>query len=623
MKKKTTEEFIKQAKQFHGNKYSYSKTKYVDSTVKVEIVCKEHGSFWQKPSNHLGGKNYKAKGCPRCAGNYYKKTTEEVLEEIKETHGEKYDYSKVEYTGAKSKLEIICPRHGSFFKVKSDLVSKQQGCPSCSRSAGQKKVRNRKRSKQATKKVSDAFFKKAKNLHRNLDFSNSVYTKMQEPIEVECISHGKYITTPESLLAGKNCSKCYYDSLKSPRYTTQEYIEKVKKKHNYCYAKTYYTGWDKEIKVICQEHGEFKINAASHLRGQGCPKCSISSLEREVCTFLETSDIQFQTQKKFEGCEYKAPLLFDFYLPEYDILIECDGRQHYEPVDLFGGQEAFEETQLRDKIKIDWAVNNNYTILRYKYSDDFNSFTKRLEKAVEFKKFVSDFEVKFDYYSLDRTQDRKAQAKKDVYTVYEDVWRDKPEVIKSRALNLAGKTPNKIFARKTEVREVPTKIAMKFLEDSHIQGRLGAKVKLGLYHNEELVSLMTFGALRKNMGGTNKENHWELLRFCNKLNTSVVGGASKLLKYFERNYNPEYIRSYADKNWSKGNLYFKLGFTKVRESEPSYYYVIDGVRKNRFNFRKSKLIKQGFDPEKTEKQIMKEQGHHRIYDSGTIVFEKT
>ena len=134
---------------------------------------------------------------------------------------------------------------------------------------------------------------------------------------------------------------------------------------------------------------------------------------------------------------------------------------------------------------------------------------------------------------------------------------------------------------------------------------------------------MTFGGLRKNLGATSKEGSYELLRFCNKLNTSVVGGASKLYKYFERNYSPEMVISYADKRWSSGNLYFNLGFTHTHNSQPNYFYVINRKREPRFKYRKDQLLSWGWGTkEQTEREIMTNKGYPRIYDSGCMVFKK-
>lgn len=126
---------------------------------------------------------------------------------------------------------------------------------------------------------------------------------------------------------------------------------------------------------------------------------------------------------------------------------------------------------------------------------------------------------------------------------------------------------------------------------------------------------MTFGKSRFN------ENEFELLRFCNKLFTNVVGGASRLLSHFKK-MHPEIqeIVSYADRRWSRGQLYEKLGFKKEYVTDPNYYYIVDRKRKNRMLFQKHKLVADGADPNKTEREIMKEKGFKRIYDCGSIKY---
>ena len=116
------------------------------------------------------------------------------------------------------------------------------------------------------------------------------------------------------------------------------------------------------------------------------------------------------------------------------------------------------------------------------------------------------------------------------------------------------------------------------------------------------------------------KNEWELLRFCNKINHSVVGGASKLFKHFIKTHNPNDIISYADRRWSQGKLYQQLGFNKTHNSTPNYFYVINNEREHRFKYRKNLLIKRGFDENKTEREIMNDRKIYRIYDCGNIVY---
>jgi hypothetical protein len=204
-----------------------------------------------------------------------------------------------------------------------------------------------------------------------------------------------------------------------------------------------------------------------------------------------------------------------------------------------------------------------------------------------------------------------------LFHIWEDDWTYKQNIVKSMILNKLGKS-NKIYARKTEVRVIEdNKLVREFLINNHIQGFVGSKIKLGLYYNNELVTLMTFGNLRKSLGQKSKEGSYELLRFCNKLNTTVVGGSSKLFKCFLNNYDVKDVISYSDYSRSIGNMYKQLGFTLSHNSDPNYYYIIDGIKSHRFNFRKDKLVKEGSDPSLTEIEIMHQQGLYRIFDCGT------
>jgi hypothetical protein len=209
--------------------------------------------------------------------------------------------------------------------------------------------------------------------------------------------------------------------------------------------------------------------------------------------------------------------------------------------------------------------------------------------------------------------------------VFEDEWRDKKNIVKSIIRNKLGFSTKKIYARKTKIKEVSSDISVKFLNENHIQGSVGSKVKIGLYYDDELVSLMTFGKKRVAMGSkTSNSDEYEMLRFCNKINHSVIGGASKLLSYFEKNYKPKSILSFADRRYSEGNLYKKLGFDFIEKTEPNYFYFEKhkGVRRHRFKYRKDVLVKEGYDPNMSEREIMEMRGYLRIYDCGQLKFQK-
>ena len=206
-----------------------------------------------------------------------------------------------------------------------------------------------------------------------------------------------------------------------------------------------------------------------------------------------------------------------------------------------------------------------------------------------------------------------------LFHVSEFDWQNvqKKEIIKSMIRHKLKKN-TKIHARKTEVREVSPSDSREFLERNHLQGNVnGSKVNIGLYHNNKLVSLMTFGKPR-----FNKNFEWELLRFCNDLNMSVVGGASKLLKHF-RKLESGSIISYANRDHSLGTLYQNLGFELISESSPSYVWHYNNKKYSRYETQKHKLknlLGDGFDENLTEAENMYKNGFRRVFDSGNWVF---
>jgi len=227
-------------------------------------------------------------------------------------------------------------------------------------------------------------------------------------------------------------------------------------------------------------------------------------------------------------------------------------------------------------------------------------------------------------YHFNKTKDCEEQGIQLLH-VFEDEWIFRKEIVKSIINSKLGLYDDKIYARKTKVLEIiDNKLIREFLNTNHLQGFVGSSVKLGLFHENELVSVMTFGKKRIAMGSkTSLDGEYEMLRFCNKLNTQIVGGASKLLKYFIKTYNPKYITSFADRRYSNGDLYKNLEFKYVGNTLPNYWYfkTNEMVRHYRFGFRKDVLVREGFNKEKTEREIMIERGYLRIYDCGNMKFE--
>ena len=207
--------------------------------------------------------------------------------------------------------------------------------------------------------------------------------------------------------------------------------------------------------------------------------------------------------------------------------------------------------------------------------------------------------------------------------IFEDEWYYKKEIIESIIKSKLNISENIIHGRKCIVKKVENKLCSDFLNKNHLQGNVGSSVKLGLFYNDELISVMTFGKKRLSMGNKiNIDGEYEMVRFCNKMNYKIHGGASKLLNYFLKTYNPNSILTFADRRFSQGNLYKNLSFNFIGNTKPNYFYFLPGEIKKyyRFKFRKDVLVKEGYDSSKTEFQIMAERDYLQIYDCGSIKF---
>ncbi len=420
-------------------------------------------------------------------------------------------------------------------------------------------IKNRTRSKEDV--IAQALI-----VHNNFySYENiGVYTKTKDVHIITCPIHGDFPQTFDNHLSGKGCTHCGRKrTTDTTRLSREEAIEGFRNVHGdlYNYDKVDYISSSKDIIITCKKHGDFPQKANNHMSGAGCTKCNpmTSKTELEIYNFIKDNTTITVNQGVRNILKNGKEL--DIVIPSLNIAIEFDGL--------------------------------------YWHSDKYLNTS----------------------YHLDKTKSCNEVGYRLIH-IFEDEWINKKEIVKSRILNVLNLSFNKIYARKTTIREVNSKEATKFLEENHIQGKIGAKIRLGLYYNGDLVSLMIFGSLRKNLGSKSKEGDWELLRFCNKLNTSVVGGASKLLKYFEENYKPSSLISYADRRWSEGQLYNKLNFTFLAETPSNYFYISGYKRLNRFNFRKDILVSKGFDKNKTEKEITKELGYNRIYDCGSLKFKK-
>lgn len=222
-------------------------------------------------------------------------------------------------------------------------------------------------------------------------------------------------------------------------------------------------------------------------------------------------------------------------------------------------------------------------------------------------------------YHIDKTNDCLNIGIKLIH-IFEDEWLNKKPIVLSILNNRLGLGNNRIYARKCIVRLLNTQETTNFINNNHIQGYAVSSVNIGLEYEGEIVSVMTFGKGRISLNS--KKDEWEMVRFANQLNCNVIGGASKLLNFFINEYHPQKIITFSDIRLFDGKLYETLGFTKEHTTKPNYWYVVNNKRLHRFNFRKSKLVLDGYDKNKTEFEIMNERGIYKIYDCGNIKWIK-
>jgi len=226
----------------------------------------------------------------------------------------------------------------------------------------------------------------------------------------------------------------------------------------------------------------------------------------------------------------------------------------------------------------------------------------------------SESKGKTNKYHLNKT----IEAKELGYTlvhIFESEWLNKKDIVMSRLGNMLG-TSSRIYARKCSIVGITSKESKNFLDSNHIQGSVNCSVSLGLQYEGTLVALMTFSKARFT------KTEWELVRYCNILNNSVVGGASRLFKHFLKTYNPESIVSYSDKRWNSGNLYNILKFEHSHDSKPNYWYFKGKKLESRISYQKHKLKDKLsiFDKDKTEYENMLLNGYDRIFDCGNRVY---
>lgn len=572
-------------------KYPYIEEEYFKKDEKgkciLTTICPDHGEFKIDKDVH----KYSSYGCAECAKVEKqiiknKKNKQDFIDRIMNDEFKsklQYPYIEEEYETLKSIITVVCPIHGEFKSGGENILNSKHLCRDC---------HFENLSKMKTKSYDD--FKHLETHYTDLYFNWDTFESSDTPMEVHCKIHDeKIMIHPWRLYSEKKgytdvrcCPHCLSEHKKQlAANLNKDLMMSLKSRFDLEYSNLYeiITPID-EILNFGSKHStidfkcikcekSFSETLPRVVKGFGCPICNtgLASVEEKdlkdfIAMIYNSNNILTNDRKILEGKE------IDIVLESHKLGIEYDGIYWHSCKDV-------------EEIKL---------------NKDYHLFKTELAESK-------------DYHLLH---------------IFSDEWIDKNKqnIWKSLIRNKVNQHHHKIYARNCIVKEIDSKTFKEFCEANHLQGFAASKIRLGAFHNNELVSIMSFSSSR-----FNKNYEYELIRFCNKLDHLVVGIASKLLKHFERNYEPKSIISYANRRWSQGNLYEKLGFELVDKTEPGYFYTNGQSVHSRQIFQKHKLreyyeknlynIKQ-YSDNLNEYENMFNNKYTVLFDCGNLVFKK-
>ncbi len=346
-------------RRLHLRNENISVLTYIDGRNKCDVICHKCGHEWKTLGKNIMDRPY----CPICKKRYllsseYRKDV--FLKKAIKKYGYKYDYSKVDYKSYDEQICIICPIHGEFWQTPLSHLCNKHGCPKCGHDeTNLKKL-----------KTYEYFLERSIQKHRNkYDYSKVEYVNSHKKVKIICHEkdifgneHGEFFIEPTLHWSGTGCPKCGG----THKLNTEIFIAKSKLifGEKYIYDKTVYKTAKEKITITCPIHGDFEQIANYHLSGCGCPMCKESHLERQIRLFLQENNIDFEYQKRFDWLGKQS---LDFYLPQYNVAIECQGSQHFEKnrfyEELYVVKKRDEKKRLlcdENNVKLIYFLNSKY-----------------------------------------------------------------------------------------------------------------------------------------------------------------------------------------------------------------------------------------------------------------------
>lgn len=529
------EEFIEKAREIHGDKYSYEKAVYTGCTKPLVIICPVHGEFLMSPHKHISGKQ----GCPECgklARAAKRNKGAQFVERAKAVHGDKYDYSLVNYKTCKDRVEIICNKCGKHFTQTPDNhINLQRGCPFCGMESVKEKAVQRGKERRgkpnfehrsSTEEWVAKVLAKHPEFADKYDYSQAVYTKTDEPVTIICKTCGR-VCTPKACkhVAGQGCKSCAgRKSMEKAVIAFPEMVKRAQEVHGdkYEYFEDSYTNMSKPMLIkhkkcgnVFQQRPEFHIG-----KKQGCPFCQhvVSSGEKDVLAFV----------KEYTRCEVQnnARIVPDFFV----------------------GSKLIHKAEL-------------------------DIYIPELKLAIEYNgTYFHDISLKGKGYHIGK---RKAceQLGIRLISIWECDWQDdrKRPILERYLKNALGvREERTVYARSCVVKDVPQDVYREFMEENHIQGYANAKeAKCGLYTKDtnELVACMSFRILKNKDQKNTPFVMWDMVRYATKCN--VPGGRSKLFHHMQQRFHMDHVQSFIDRDYFNGASYLKEGWELMEDDQVS------------------------------------------------------
>jgi protein-arginine kinase activator protein McsA len=615
------DEFIKRCNKIHRDRFDYSLIDLDDIRYisKIPIICNIHGIFKQQARMHLSGQ-----GCPQCARNKNAKnrtkwTIAHFIEEASKVHKNKYSYEKVILPSKNRKVTITCPIHGDFDQLFSSHL-RGTGCPNCGHE-------NISRSLSMTQ---EKFILRAKKIHGNLyNYDKVKYVNGNTSVTIVCEKHGDFNQKPRQHLAGQGCPECGKNKCVPHKMLHKDFIQRVKDIYGnkYDYPEEY-KGSQTKIKIICREHGEFYQMPSCLWRGIGCPKCG-NKKKGAPWGFIEFLQRARQLHgDKYEYVEYSFVRMRDMV----NIICPTHGEFSQVAQAHIAGQGCPKcgNTFSKGELEItEWLTSLGFHVVQ--------RIRSILSSGKELDIYIPDFKLAIEYNGLywhsSRSSDDKEFIKNRhiiktneccslgirLIQLWDSEWNTKKDICKEIILFALGRISRKIYARNCTVKYLSATEASAFLNQNHIQGGCKSTVRLGLFQKDELVGIQCYQA--PNQGGQSGSS-WLLIRTAFLKETQVIGGISKLFKFFIAEINPEKVVDYTDRRLFTASGHYHLEFTQECITPPGSS-LTNGVelfsrRHYRHVGKRHFKYKMPWDDSLTDTENLANNGWYWVWDCGKI-----